>query len=138
MRSRPFYWKTTIDLTDLDYMNIVGNAAWLLVLQKARGDLLQQLEYPLPELFRDGIGGVVNEARILYVRPGKFCDAVTIETVVETFSDTCALLHHRVLNDQNRIMVKATLTIVFVDATTHKGIPIPERLKKSLERHSSS
>ena len=131
--SKKFLMDYTIDLTDLDYMNIVGNAAWLLILQKARGNLLEQLGYPLSRLFSEGIGGVVNEARILYVRGGRFGDRVTIETEATDPFDRGAILRHRILNAQGKIMVKASLTLVFVsNADGYRGTAMPEEIRKGL------
>ncbi len=134
LRSRPFHWDYVIDLTDLDYMNIVGNAAWLLILQKARGDLLRQLGYPIERLFEDGIGGVVQEARVLYLRSGRFMDPIRVETVATDPTNTGLILRHRVTHSATgKLLIKGELSMVFVDnGNGYKGMAMPEEIRRGL------
>lgn len=132
--SRPFEWDYVIDLTDLDYMNIVGNAAWLLILQKARGDVLRQLGYPIERLFNEGLGGVVQEARILYIRSGRYMDRVRVRTVATDPSETGVILRHHVTHaETGKLLIKGELTLVFVDnSANYKGTPMPEEIRRGL------
>jgi len=54
MEDYNFSYKVRLD--DLDYMGIVGNSHWMIFLERARIDLLEQINFSFSEMKKQKIG----------------------------------------------------------------------------------
>lgn len=120
-----------VRLDDLDYMNIVGNANWLIFMERARIDLLEKINFPFSEMLKNKIGAVVAEAKINYLKPAYFNDKLSIDLEAHTpFKKGLSLKYH-IHNKNGLDYLKADLTMVFVDHTG-KSIEMPVSIKERL------
>ena len=126
-------FKYTINLDDIDYMGVVGHANWLLILQRARVDLLEALGGSIEALTQAGIVAVVSEVAIRYLRPARHRDNVKVRVLPEELSKTSVLLDYTVTNAAEARLVTAKLRIVFV-GSNGRPVSIPEHIRTALER----
>lgn len=112
-------------------MNHVGHANWLLILMRARADLLKQAGVPFESLMQNQTLIVVAEINIRYLRPAVFGDRLTIDMQPQKVFSKGFVLHYQVLNQENLECVHADIVLVFVDGAG-KSIAIPEKIKALL------
>lgn len=70
MKTYVFNYPVRID--DLDYMGIVGNAEWVTILTRARIDLLNEINFPISEMMRLKLGGVVSKLNMDFKKPAYY------------------------------------------------------------------
>jgi len=125
---KTFEFNYSVRLDDLDYMSIVGNANWLIFMERARIELLQKIDFPFQKMLKRKIGGVVSESNVKYLRPARFGDVLKIIITPAIESDVSTILEYDIQNSSGKSFVKANLKMVFVDETG-KPTFIPEEIK---------
>lgn len=125
-----YHFTYQVRLDDLDYMNIVGNAQWMIFLERARIDLLEKIKFPFSEMIKMGIGGVVAEANVQFLKPAFFNDALTINITPHSPFSKGFKLKYTVTNQKNIACLNAELTMVFVDKNG-KSATTPENIKNA-------
>jgi acyl-CoA thioester hydrolase len=127
-----------IHLDDLDYMGIVGHANWLLILQRARIDLLEALGSSLETLTHSGTAAVVKSVSLEFLAPARHRDQVRVTIEVGDLTATSVLLHYDAsLAGEGTRLLKCDLRLVFVG---HSGRPvrIPVGIKETLQHAVTS
>ena len=122
-----------INLDDLDYAGIVGNANWLIILQRARIKFLELLGSSMNELAANDIGGVVSEANLKYLRPAKHRDQVVVEVTPSDLTKASVSLNYTVRSNNDESLLEAHLKMVFVSNSEGRPKRIPETLRLRLE-----
>lgn len=119
-----------IQLDDLDYMGIVGNANWQILLERARIKLLEDLGYSFLKMIENKIGGVVTEISIKYLSQGKFNNKISIEMHITEIHEKGAMINYKVydFDNKNKLYVVAFTKILFVNELG-RPIFIPDDLK---------
>lgn len=112
-----FQFTYRVRLDDLDYMGIVGNADWLIFLERARADLLASIDYPMKRLMDEKIGGVVADLKVKYIRPARLDDTFTILVSAKEPSDSSGTLEYVAQSTDGKPHLKAETKMVFVDAS---------------------
>lgn len=120
----------SIRLDDLDYMGIVGSAAWIILLQRVRSDVLRKVGYPVEQMMGDGFGAVVANATIQYFRPARYAEEVTIQVTPVNPTEDSMVLNYEAFNRSEKPLVKATLEMVFVDLVGKRTLIPPEMRKR--------
>ncbi len=111
----------------IDTFGHVNNAAYLEVLEEARWDLITRNGYGLEEVHRLGIGPIVLDAHLRFVRELRNRQAVTIRTWVESYSGKVGKLAQQILGDDREVCCDAMFTIGLFDLTARRLIrPTPE------------
>lgn|GEM_PF-2143204 len=131
MSNKSFQFTYTVRLDDLDYMGIVGNAAWLILLERSRADLLTAIAYPMTRFFRERIGGVVAELKVAYLRPAKMDDVINITITAKDPTGSSGLLEYVATSPNGQTFIKAETRMVFVDSSG-KPIQIPDQIRQAL------
>ncbi len=129
---KTYNYTYTIQLDDLDFQGHVGNASWLILLERARVELIKDLGYPYDQLAKDELGSVVARANLRYLLPAFYGDAVTISIQIIEAQNTHLLLKHKCRNQKGKICLAAELKIVFINKAG-RPIKIPERILNHLE-----
>ena len=129
MNSYEFTYEVRLD--DLDYMNIVGNANWLIFLERTRIDLLKAIGFPFSELQKLNIGGVVAESHIKYIRPAKFEDQLTFTITPNDLFEHGFHLTYKAINQLKVVCLTANFKIVIVNQSG-RPTPVPEKLRLCL------
>lgn len=104
----------------IDTLGHVNNAAYLEILEEARWDLITRNGYGLDEVQRLGIGPVVLDVHLRFVRELRNRQGVTIRTWVESYSGKVGRLGQQVLDDAGELCCDAKLTIGLFDLTARK------------------
>jgi acyl-CoA thioester hydrolase len=111
----------------IDSFGHVNNAAYLEVLEEARWDLITRNGYGLDEVHRLGIGPIVLDAHLRFVRELRNRQAVTIRSWVDSYSGRIGTLDQQVFDDASRLCCDAKFTIALFDLASRKVIrPTPE------------
>jgi thioesterase-3 len=111
----------------IDTLGHVNNAAYLEILEEARWDLITRNGYGLDEVQRLGVGPVVLDVHLRFVRELRNRQAVTIRTWVDSYSGRIGRLDQQVFDDAGRLCCDAKFTIALFDLASRKVIrPTPE------------
>jgi len=129
MEDYNFSYKVRLD--DLDYMGIVGNSHWMIFLERARIDLLEQINFSFSEMKKQKIGGVVAESNIKFLRPAFFDDQLEITIRPHSLFSKGFILNYKVKNQKNIECLSAEITMIFVDFDG-KSIKIPDGIRNKL------
>lgn len=127
----PFKFNYKVRLDDLDYMGIVGNGDWMIFMERARIELLEEIGFPFSEMKRRQIGGVVAEASVKYLRPAIFGDELAVEITAHSPFEKGAGLKYRITNQRGDDCLHADLRMVFVDGTG-RPTTMPDEIKNKL------
>jgi len=124
-----------VKLDDLDFMSIVGNSNWPVILERARVEYLEEIGFPFSQMLEDKIGVVVAEYHFKFIKPAYFNDILKIDMSPHSPFSKGFTLKYSVTNQHNVECLRAEITLVFID---QKGKPahMPEKLKNLLF-HSS-
>jgi thioesterase-3 len=112
---------------DLDTFGHVNNATYLEILEEARWDLITRNGYGLEEVHRSGIGPVVLEVNLRFVRELRNRQPVTIRSWVESYSGKVGRFAQQILDDTGELCCDAMFTVGLFDLEARRLIrPTPE------------
>jgi YbgC/YbaW family acyl-CoA thioester hydrolase len=111
----------TIRFGDCDLFGHLNNARYLDYFINAREDHLKQAyNFSINDQYKTGIGWVVGNHEIYYLRPAKYEEQVCIQTtLLKAASDQ--LLVEMVMQDEQQLHVKALLWTKFVPINVKTG-----------------
>lgn len=116
-----------VNLDDLDYAGHVGNADWLIFLERARIELLNEINFSILEMKKISIFGVVGESKLKYLKPSTYGDTLDILIEVKENNSKSVLLDYSVHNQGNQKCLDAQIVIVFV-GKDGKVVDIPKKI----------
>ena len=114
-----------IQLDDLDYQRHVGNANWIIILQRCRFDLCSHLGYPYSKMEQDGIGSVVAEANLKYCFPAFNDDDIKVQIDIDPPEKKSIWIRQKCTNQNGKLCLIADMKMVFVNISG-KAVYIPE------------
>ncbi|MDC0535806.1 acyl-CoA thioesterase [Francisellaceae bacterium] len=129
---KTYDYQYTIKLDDMDFQGHVGNANWLILLERARVELIKDLGYPYDELARDELGSVVARANLRYLLPAFYDDVITISIQITEIGDNHLMLKHKCRNQNRKICLTAELKIVFINKAG-RPINVPKTIRSHLD-----
>jgi thioesterase-3 len=104
----------------LDTFGHVNNAAYLDILEEARWDLITRNGYGLEEAHRRGIGPVVLEVQLRFVREIRNRQHVTIRTWLESHMRKIGRLRQEIRDENDSLCTDALFTIGLFDLTSRR------------------
>ena len=114
----------------LDTFGHVNNAAYMAILEEARWDLITGNGYGLEEIHRRGIGPVVLDVNLRFVRELRNRQEITIRTWTESYSGKIGKLGQQILDEAGEVCCDALFTIGLFDLTARRLIrPTPDWVK---------
>ncbi len=122
-----------INLDDLDYMGIVGHANWLLILQRARIELLEALGLSYEFLTQSGTTAVVKSIAMEFLAPARHRDPIRVSVEPVNWTATSLSLRYLVTGPADKHLLECDLKLVFVDKSG-KPVRIPAELKRRFEQ----
>ncbi len=129
----PFSWPMRVYYQHTDAGGMVFHANYLSFMECARTELLHALGFDLGELARrDGVLFVVHSAQIAYHKPALLHDALEVTARVARLGRARIEFHQSVVRG-DEVLASADLTLVCVDAASHKPIGVPEAIRQKLE-----
>ena len=139
--SRPlaFVERRAIRFQDIDAAGIIFYPRILEMFHDAYAAFLAFAGSPLPEVLRLGTWiAPVRHAEADYFKPLRFGDLVTVEICRAHLAETEAALGYRMARSENgEVCVVGQVVHTFVDRATFKRTPIPELVRRALERIES-
>jgi acyl-CoA thioester hydrolase len=113
----------------LDTFRHVNNATYLTLLEEARWEFLTKNGLDLNNIHNTGIGPVVLECRIQFLKELRLREAIVIESKIVSFEKKVGMMHQDILNQEGDLSSHAELTFGVFDMKARKLIlPPPEWL----------
>ena len=128
MHSTVYSYPLRILESHLDTFGHVNNAAYLVICEEARWDLLTKNGYGMEKIQSSRIGPTILEIKINFLKELKLRDEIVIETRILSYNKKIGVLEHRILRGQE-VCCTAEMLLALFDLNTRKIIaPTPEWL----------
>ncbi len=119
---------------DEDSFAHVNNVAYLRWCESARVDYLKRIDL-FPELPPRGIGPIIASVTCHYRRPLTYPDTVLVGTRVTAIKNSSFRMEQRIVSQTAGIIAAdAEATMVTVDYSTGKPVPVPEHIRAAIAR----
>jgi acyl-CoA thioester hydrolase len=116
--------------SETDQMGIIHHANYLIYLEQARLEWLNQLGFSYVKMEEEGILLPVYNIDITYKNPIKFGDQISVHIRLKSIPTTRVIFEYEIVNQEDKICAICELTLVFTDAQTFRPRkPIPEFLE---------
>lgn len=110
----------------LDSFGHVNHATYLELFEEARWEMITERSYGLEKIQQTGIGPIILEAHIRYLRELKLRQKISIETSFANVTRKIALIRQRMLDDRDRVCAEAEFKMGLLDLKDRKLIPATE------------
>lgn len=129
MDFKTFTYHTIIKEQLLDSFGHVNNAAYLVLLEEARWDLLTKNGYGFKVIHDKKIGPTILEINIVFKRELKLRDKIYIESHIASYEGKIATLVQTIKREGDEFCCQAHITMALFDMHARKLIlPTPEWL----------
>ena len=119
-------YETTIEVTDLNYGNHMGNDALVGIIHRARVHLLHRLGAVENNLGDGKTGILLTDLVVNYKGEGFLFDTLIVESTIGELRPKGFRMFHRITTEQNRLIALAETGIVAFDYHKRKVAQIPE------------
>lgn len=125
---KQFNWNARVYYEDTDAGGVVYHARYLAFYERARTEMLRQLNISQQTLLQEGIAFVVKKMDISYDFPARLDDMLTISTQVEQIRKASIIFKQTILNQNKQIISNADVVIACVNMTKMKPCALPKLL----------
>ncbi|MFQ1053688.1 tol-pal system-associated acyl-CoA thioesterase [Gilliamella apicola] len=125
---KQFNWNARVYYEDTDAGGVVYHARYLAFYERARTEMLRQLDINQQTLLQEGIAFVVKKMDISYDFPARLDDMLTISTQVEQIRKASIIFKQTILNQNKQIISNADVVIACVNMTKMKPCALPKLL----------
>lgn len=125
---RQFNWNVRVYYEDTDAGGVVYHARYLAFFERARTEILRQLDISQQKLLQEGIAFVVKNMDINYHSPARLDDMLTVSTSVEQVRKASIIFKQTIFNQNNQVICTAKVLIASVDLTKMKPCGLPKLL----------
>ena len=125
---KQFNWNARVYYEDTDAGGVVYHARYLAFYERARTEMLRQLNISQQTLLQEGIAFVVKKMDISYDFPARLDDMLTISTQVEQIRKASIIFKQTILNQNKQIISSADVVIACVNMTKMKPCALPKSL----------
>lgn len=122
LNSKVFKYKLIIKELHLDTFGHVNNATYLQLLEQARWEFLNEHGFGLKAILKLGIGPVILECNIKFLKELLLRQPITIESQVTSFEDKIGVIKQDILNEENILCSTANIVFGFFDTKARKLI----------------
>lgn len=122
----PHVYETTLEVTDLNYGNHMGNDALVGILHRARVHFLKDLDAGEKNLGDGATGILLTDLVVNYKGEGFLFDRLTVESAIGELRPKGFRMFHRITSGPNRLIALAETGIVAFDYQQRKVAQIPE------------
>ena len=124
-----FSYSLMIKEQHLDTFGHVNNATYLVILEEARWDLITSRGYGLRTIQKTGLGPVILEWNMKFIKELRLRQTITIQTHLVSYDDKIGVLQQDILNDKNELCFQGKMTFGLFDTKERKLVlPTPEWL----------
>lgn len=128
MNTRKFLYRLIIQEKDLDSFGHVNNAAYLVLFEQARWDLLNQNGFDFKKMQEAGLGPTIMKITVSYLKELRLNDEIQIETQIVSYEGKVGKIFQRMLREE-QVCCEAEIVMGLFDLTTRKLVlPTPEWL----------
>lgn len=119
---------------DMDALQHVNNVAYFRYFEDARIEFFNR-EFPLTEMYRQGLGPVISENHASYRRPVVYPDILLVGISCNEIGDDRFTLHYEVFSTQQQCVTTTGSSVaVMFDFKQGKKTPLPTDLRAILQR----
>ncbi len=137
MVNSEFSWPVRVYYEDTDAGGIVYNANYLKFLERARTEWLRQLGVEQDHLLQLDVAFVVRHIDIEFRNAARFNQLLTVSCRVTQLKRASMVFTQAIVDEHNRIIVSAEVTIACVRVSVMKPIAIPEDVSGVIARATS-
>ena len=116
---------------DTDLAGIVYYANYLKFIERARSEMLSNLNISQKELFEDGKFFVVTDLKAKYLSPAFFCDNLEVVTELQEVKGASLLLSQKVFRS-TELLFKASINLALLKKNG-KVTRLPANIRQLLE-----
>lgn len=121
---------------ETDQMNVVYHANYATYFEVARTESIRKLGFTYREMEAMGIEMPVTEITMTYLRPARYDDLLTVETVLRELPDNHVIsFHQEIFNEKKKLITSGKVTLFFLDRVTKKRTVMPEILRDKLKAY---
>ena len=110
-----FHYSVLIKEHHLDTFAHVNNATYLTLLEEARWDFLTKNQFGLEVIKSLGIGPVILECHIKFLKELTVRQSITIESQVVSYEGKIGTMRQDIFNENRDLCAEAKLTFGFFD-----------------------
>ncbi|PXZ08133.1 acyl-CoA thioesterase [Gilliamella apicola] len=125
---KQFNWNARVYYEDTDAGGVVYHARYLAFFERARTEMLRDLDISQQKLLQEGIAFVVKKMDISYDFPARLDDMLTISTKVEQIRKASIIFKQTISNQNEQIISSADVVIACVNMTKMKPCALPKLL----------
>ena len=125
---KQFNWNARVYYEDTDAGGVVYHARYLAFYERARTEMLRQLNISQQTLLQEGIAFVVKKMDISYDFPARLDDMLSISTKIEQIRKASIIFKQTILNQNKQIISSADVVIACVNMTKMKPCALPKSL----------
>lgn len=121
---------------ETDQMNVVYHANYATYFEVARTESIRKLGFTYREMEAMGIEMPVTEITMTYLRPARYDDLLTVETVLRELPDNHVIsFHQEIFNEKKKLITSGKVTLFFLDRVTKRRTVMPEILRDKLKAY---
>ena len=119
---------------DTDFTQRIHYSAIFRYFEQADAEFFQHIGISYKSLYEQGYGAPRVRVECDYLGAIRFGDEVTVRTGIARIGNTSFTyaFHFYIAGD---LVAKGSMTIVFIDLTTERPVPIPAHVRAELEKH---
>ena len=125
--------KIRVRHSELDAFGHVNNAVYFSYFEEARWKLLEETGWTLARLFEEGLGIVLKDCSVKFLRPLPAGDEIEIVTSTQKVRASSVVWRQEIIRAGERV-AEAEFSGVFVSAGTFRPVRIPEEIRASMEQ----
>lgn len=118
---------------DTDAGGIVYYANYLKFYERCRTEWLRALGIEQDQLLLDGIGFVVTNIEVSNLSPARFNDLLSVQCDVKQLKKASILFTQQIIDEQGKLINKATVKVACVNLRQMKPIGIPAHIIEVLK-----
>jgi len=119
---------------DTDQMGIVYYGNYPRFYEIGRTEMIRELGFTYKQIEQMNIKLPVRSLKIDYLNPAYYDDLLTIRTIVDVIPSVKFQIKTEIYNDNQELINKGEVVLVFVDALTNKPIQAPAFITAEMNR----
>ena len=127
------YTNLRVRYAETDQMGVVYYGNYAQYLEQGRTDWLRSLGLSYKYMEDNNVMLPVINLNVDYKYPAKYDDVITITTTLIKIPSIKIEFYYEIHNQENKLLVTAKTSLVFVDSVTRKLIKAPDYLLEKLK-----
>lgn len=127
------YTNLRVRYGETDQMGIVYYGNYAQYLEQGRTEWLRALGFSYKYLEENNVHLPVVNLNINYKNPALYDDVITITTTLKKIPTVKIEFYYEIHNQEGKLLIEATTTLVFVNSLTNKLMKAPSYLLEKLE-----